>query len=103
MEKFKRHGDGESSEWPERKKRKQKKSNVIKITKIKGEEHVNHVGKLVNKRQTGKDCRLLLYDNIIAHLSVIPLLESLYSDNGCCTWDLIAWLGSTPARSNAGY
>ncbi|KAF5269875.1 hypothetical protein FQA39_LY08547 [Lamprigera yunnana] len=57
MEKFKRHGDGESSEWPERKKRKQKKSSVIKIAKIKGEEHVNHVGKLVNKRQTGKDCR----------------------------------------------
>ncbi|KAF5276303.1 hypothetical protein FQA39_LY06652 [Lamprigera yunnana] len=57
MEKFKRHGDGESSEWPERKKRKQKKSIVIKIAKIKGEEHVNHVGKLVNKRQTGKDCR----------------------------------------------
>ncbi|KAF5272881.1 hypothetical protein FQA39_LY18779 [Lamprigera yunnana] len=59
MEKFKRHGDGESSEWPERKKRKQKKSSVIKIAKIKGEEHVNHVGKLVNKRQTGKDCRNL--------------------------------------------
>ncbi|KAF5278633.1 hypothetical protein FQA39_LY00675 [Lamprigera yunnana] len=57
MEKFKRHGDGESSEWPERKKRKQKKSSVIKIAKIKGEEHVNHVGKLVNKKQTGKDCR----------------------------------------------
>ncbi|KAF5297326.1 hypothetical protein FQA39_LY12165 [Lamprigera yunnana] len=57
MEKFKRHGDGESSEWPERKKRKQKKSSVIKIAKINGEEHVNHVGKLVNKRQTGKDCR----------------------------------------------
>ncbi|KAF5281322.1 hypothetical protein FQA39_LY17834 [Lamprigera yunnana] len=59
MEKFKRHSDGESSEWPERKKRKQKKSSVIKIAKIKGEEHVNHVGKLVNKRQTGKDCRTI--------------------------------------------
>ncbi|KAF5278444.1 hypothetical protein FQA39_LY05933 [Lamprigera yunnana] len=64
MEKFKRHGDGESSEWPERKKRKQKKSSVIKIAKIKGEEHVNHVGKLVNKRQTGKDCRKIITSSL---------------------------------------
>ncbi|KAI4454181.1 dna-directed rna polymerases i ii and iii subunit rpabc2 [Holotrichia oblita] len=57
MDKFKRHGDGECSEWPERKKRKEKKSSVITLAKIKGEEHVNHVGKLVNKRKTGEDCR----------------------------------------------
>ncbi|KAI4464122.1 hypothetical protein MML48_4g00007777 [Holotrichia oblita] len=57
MDKFKRHGDGECSEWPERKKRKEKKSSVITLAKIKGEEHVNHVGKLVNKRKTGEDRR----------------------------------------------
>ncbi|KAF5300702.1 hypothetical protein FQA39_LY11064 [Lamprigera yunnana] len=71
MEKFKRHGDGESSEWPERKKRKQKKSSVIKIAKIKGEEQVNHVGKLVNKTQTGKNCRKL-----IMPFSIIKVLQS---------------------------
>ncbi|KAF5284393.1 hypothetical protein FQA39_LY17068 [Lamprigera yunnana] len=73
MEKFKRHGDGESSEWPERKKRKQKKSSVIKIAKIKGEEHVNHVGKLVNKRQTGKDCRSKVH--LPAELPFLPFYK----------------------------
>lgn len=33
------------------------KSNVVKRAKVKGIQHVNHVGKSLNARITGPDCR----------------------------------------------
>ena len=38
-------------EWQKRKNRKEKKEDVTKMSKVKGEEHINHVGKLVSARR----------------------------------------------------
>lgn len=40
-----------------RKPRKEKKEIIIRNKKLRGEEHVNHVGKLVKQKEIGPDCR----------------------------------------------
>lgn len=42
---------------PERKVKKIPKASLIKIAKVKGEEHINHKGKLINERTIGGNCR----------------------------------------------
>lgn len=50
------HEHGETN-WKRRHENRIKKEEVIKQQKIKGQEHINHVGKLVAARQVGPDCR----------------------------------------------
>lgn len=47
----------ENQEWPKRKRCGEKKETLIKKAKVRGDEHVNNAGKLVERRQTGPDCR----------------------------------------------
>lgn len=47
-------------EWPKKRQKMIKKESVIRDAKVRGEEHVNHVGNLVPKRATGDDCRLVV-------------------------------------------
>lgn len=42
-----------------KRKRKEKKENIIKNKKVKGEEHINHKNKLVAARKIGPDCRFV--------------------------------------------
>lgn len=46
-----------STEWPKRKEKKVKKETLIKLAKVRGEEHRNHKGKLITARATGEPCR----------------------------------------------
>lgn len=57
MESFPRHDEGNTSEWPAKKKPKKRKYDEIKTSKVLGREHINHVGKHVEARKTGNDCR----------------------------------------------
>ena len=43
--------------WKLKRKRKEKKENIIKNKKARGEFHVNHVGKNVSERDTGLPCK----------------------------------------------
>lgn len=47
----------DASEWPKKRQKSVKKESIIRDKKVHGEEHVNHVGKMVRKRKTGEDCR----------------------------------------------
>lgn len=49
--------DIKSTPWPCKRSRKVKKADVIKEKKVKGEEHVNHVGKLIPAVEVGPDCK----------------------------------------------
>lgn len=42
---------------PERKLKKTPKASIIKMAKVKGEEHINHKGRLIEKRTIGRNCR----------------------------------------------
>lgn len=42
---------------PERKVKKTPKASLIKIAKVKGEKHINHKGRLLEKRTLGRNCR----------------------------------------------
>ncbi|CAH1108043.1 unnamed protein product [Psylliodes chrysocephalus] len=42
---------------PERKLNKTPKASIIKMAKVKGEEYINHRGKLIEKCTIGKNCR----------------------------------------------
>lgn len=44
-------------QWPAKRKRKPRKSEVIKKQKVAGEPHVNHKGVQKSARITGRDCR----------------------------------------------
>lgn len=48
------------TQWAHKKENKVKKEHVIKFKKVRGEAHVNHVGKEVPARVTGPDCRYVL-------------------------------------------
>lgn len=43
--------------WPRKRKAKGKKEDKIRNAKVTGEEHINHVRKLIPARTTGEDCR----------------------------------------------
>ena len=51
--------------WPVRKKNEKPKANKIKEAKVKGEEHLNHKGKLVSAKQIGGNCRYLIIKKYI--------------------------------------
>lgn len=46
-----------SVKWPRKKERKGKKEEKVKHAKVKGEEHVNHRGRVIEKRKPGMACR----------------------------------------------
>lgn len=46
--------------WPQKRAKVVKKECKIRDLKVHGEEHINHVGKLVPARRTGNDCRFVL-------------------------------------------
>ncbi|KAJ8879840.1 hypothetical protein PR048_020457 [Dryococelus australis] len=47
----------ENSNWPKRKKRKERKEHIAKKLKVAGNEQINHGGKHVDPRTTGPDYR----------------------------------------------
>ncbi|PSN35505.1 hypothetical protein C0J52_23531 [Blattella germanica] len=47
----------EKTEWKKRKPKKERKQNLIKSKKIKGDGHFNHKGKYIPARVTGSDCK----------------------------------------------
>ncbi|CAG4917086.1 unnamed protein product [Colias eurytheme] len=53
--------DVNNTPWPRKRPRKVKKAEAIKEKKLKGEEHVNHVGKLIPAVEVGPDCKCERY------------------------------------------
>lgn len=49
--------ENEKTNWKRKKNKLEKKEIVIKYKKVKGEKHINHVGKEVSERVTGPDCK----------------------------------------------
>ncbi|PSN29075.1 hypothetical protein C0J52_28073 [Blattella germanica] len=47
----------EKTEWKKRKPKKERKQDLIKSKKIKGDGHFNHKGKYIPARVTGSDCK----------------------------------------------
>lgn len=45
---------------PRKKQRQARRQSVVKLAKVKGDEHVNHVGKHIPQRTIGPDCRLVV-------------------------------------------
>lgn len=46
-----------SVQWPRKNKRQGRKEDKIRLSKVKGEEHVNHKGKVIEERRPGTTCR----------------------------------------------
>lgn len=49
--------DNNHGEWPKKQQKMMKKASIIRDAKVRGEEHINHVGNIVPKRVTGEDCK----------------------------------------------
>ncbi|KAJ8876273.1 hypothetical protein PR048_024183 [Dryococelus australis] len=62
----------ENSNWPKRKKKKERKEHIVKKLKVAGKEHINRGGKYVDPRTAGPDCR---------RRKLRPLSE--FNDLGC--------------------
>lgn len=62
---------GPEVEWPRRKVGKVKKELKIRISKVKGEEHVNNKGRVVEKRQPGTTCRYVQKKKKIDRIPII--------------------------------
>lgn len=46
-----------SVQWPEKKHRNERKQEKVKRAKVEGAEHVNHRGRVIQKRRPGVTCR----------------------------------------------